>query len=286
MNLDRPPFKIIPGQSAQDVAIDIVAAFKSIENQPNRVSRSFTAITDRLAIDRGHPLIKAGFSLAQTVDTGAYTYNNPYHNSQHDCEVMLCSYFLSLLSDLNDQMTAKIILAALIHDFHHDGKSNGEIPFRLELKAIHEATPYLTRAKVSQAQQRCLAALVMATEHLNGINIVHACYLHHTQGHSLPEIPAVAIELKELCTDPVKSKLALILCEADILPSIGLTFEHALRLQDNLSLEWDARLGLEDKLHFIDHNCHAFVVGSMFNSNVEKLRLAIVHQLDNMTYGR
>lgn len=281
MNLVRPPFRIIPGQLAQDAAIDIVETFNFIAKLPGKVGLTFTAITDQLAIDRYHPLITAGLSLAQAVDTEAYTFNNPYHNSQHYCEVMLSSYFLSLLSGVNDHEITEVVLAALIHDFHHDGKPNRKIPFHLERKAIKKARPYLTRGKVTQAQQRHLAALILATETSQGVNVVHACYAHHTQGHSLPKIPAVAIELEELCNDPVKSKQALILCEADILPSIGLTFDHALHLQHKLSLEWGVCLGFEDKLNFITHGCRTFVVGSFFNSNVEKLRLAILHRLKN-----
>lgn len=282
MNLLRPPFQIIPGQSAQDAAIDIVSAFKSIENLPNKVNRTYTAITDKLAIDPNHPLIAVGRNLAQAVDAEAHIYNNPYHNSQHYCEVMLSSYFLSLLSSMDDPATAEIVVAALIHDFRHDGKLNGDIPFRLERKSVDEAMPYLTRAKVAQPQQQCLAALVLATEPLSGVNFVHACCLHHTQGHSLPEVPVAAPELGQLGYDPVKSKQALILCEADILPSLGLTFEHALMLQDKLSLEWGTRLGPEDKLRFIDRSCRTFFTGGFFTANVEKLRLAILHQLENM----
>lgn len=281
LNQALPPFQIIPGQSAEDAAIDIVAAFKSIETLPNRVSRTYAVITDRLAIDLQSPLIIAGRSLAQAADTEAFAENNPYHNSQHYCEVMLSSYFLSLLAGMDDQITAEVVSAALIHDFRHDGKANGDIPFRLERKAINEAAPYLIHANVTHEQQRCLAALVLATEHLNGVNIAHACYSHYTQGHALPKIPEVAIELEVLCTNPVKSKQALILCEADILPSIGLTLEHALQLQDKLSLEWGVRLRFEDKLQFIDHNCRAFIAGSFFNTNVAKLRLAMLHRLES-----
>lgn len=280
MNHARPPFQIIPGQSAEDAAINVIAAFDSIENQPNKASRTYKAITDRLAIDLQSPLIAAGYSVAQAVDAEALADTNAYHNSQHFCEVMLASYFLSLLASIDDQIIAEIVTAALIHDFHHDGKSSGDIPFRLERKSINEATPYLIHAKVTREQQRCLAALVLATEQLDGINIAQACYSHHTQGHVLPKIPEAAIELEVLCNDPLTSKQALILCEADILPSIGLTFDHALRLQDRLALELGIHLQLEDKLRFIDNNCRAFIAGSFFNPNVEKFRLEILHRLE------
>lgn len=281
MNIGRPPFQIISGQSAQDAAVDIVAAFKSIEHLPNKVSLTFTTIINQLDLDPRCPLVSAGINLAQAVDTEAVADNNPYHNSQHYCEVMLCSYFLSLLSGMDEQAIAEIALAALIHDYRHDGKLNGDIPFRLERKAINEVLPYLVMAKAEQAQQQCLATLVLSTEPLHGVNIVRMCYLHHTQGHSLPEIHAAAIELEQLGNDPITSKQALILCEADILPSVGLTIEHALLLQDKLSLEWGVRLGPEDKLRFIDQNCYAFVAAGFFDDNVVKLRQAILLQLEN-----
>lgn len=281
LNLFRPPFRIIPEQSAEDAAIDIVNAFKSIESLPDKVSKVFKTITDCLCIEALDPLNIAGHSLAEVIDGAAHIQDKPYHNSQHTCEVMLSSYFLSLLGGLKKQETAEIILAALVHDFQHDGKFNGDILFRLERFAVNEVAPYLSAAKIPPIQQKKISALILATEIVIGGAIVQASHIYHIHGGTLPKIPTAAPELREICDDPKISIQALVLCEADILPSIGLTFDYALKLQDKLAKEWGARLGLEDKLKFIDNMCHAFIVGDFFNSNVEKLRLDLLQKLAN-----
>ena len=132
MNSFRPPFRIIPGQSAEDAAVDIVDTFISIETFPDKVHRVFKEITGCIGTGPLDPLIVAGYSLAKAIDDAADIQDKPYHNSLHTCEVMLSSYFISLLAGLNKQETAEIILAALIHDFQHDGQINGDILFRLE----------------------------------------------------------------------------------------------------------------------------------------------------------
>jgi hypothetical protein len=236
-------------------------------------------IAECLDLEECDHLIVAGYRLARTFDDTASLYDHPYHNSQHTCEVMLSSYFLSLLRGLNKHETAEIILAALIHDFQHDGRINGDVSFRLERHAINEATPYLLATEITEVQQRNIAALILSTDITIGLNIARASYAHHVHGSSLPKIPQVASELEAVCKDPLKSIQALILCEADILPSVGLTIEYALRLQEKLSIEWGTSLGLEDKLRFINKSCHTFIIGNFFNPNVEKLRLEILRRL-------
>jgi hypothetical protein len=284
LNCFRPPFQIIPGQSAEDAAIEIVDAFISIETLPDRACMIFRTIMDCLAIGHLEPLVVAGFSLCKVVDNVADKANKPYHNSLHTCEVMLSAYFLSLLAGLDKHEIAEIILAALIHDFQHDGKINGETPFRLERNSINAALPYMLTAKITLTQQQKIAALILATDTAIGLNIVRACYAHYIYGDSLPEIPSAAPELGKISEDPKKLVQALILGEADILPSIGLTIEHAFRLQEKLSLEWDVRLGLEDKLQFIDSKFRTFIMGTFFNQNIDKLRLEILHRLQKLNH--
>jgi hypothetical protein len=251
----------------------------SIETFPDKVHRVFKEITGCIGTEPLDPLIVAGHSLAQAIDDAAYIQDKPYHNSQHTCEVMLSSYFISLLGGLNKQETAEIVLAALIHDFQHDGKFNGDILFRLERSAVNEAAPYLSAAKMPLSQQKKIAALILATEIFIGGDIAHASHTYHNHGGTFPDIPSAAPELREICEDPAQSIQALILCEADILPSIGLTTDYAFRLQEKLAMEWGMTLGLEDKLRFIDTQCHAFIIGHFFNPNIDKLRLEILRRL-------
>lgn len=281
MNLSRPPFQIVPGQSAEDAAAEIVAAFLSIESLPLKTSRVFKMLSDCLGLEPEELSIAVGSSLAEAVDATAALHDKPYHSSQHCCEVMLSSYFLSLLGGLDKQETAEIVLAALTHDFQHDGKPNGDIPFRLERNSVNKAEPYLAKAGMDKTRRQKLAALTLATSTAIGLPIARACHAHHAQGAPLPEIPPSAPELAELGNDPLTAIQALILCEADILPSIGLTTDYALKLQEKLSIEWGARLGLEDKLRFIDNQRHTFFADNYFNPNIDKIRQEILKRLHN-----
>lgn len=283
LNLSRPPFRIMPEQLAKDAAADIVDAFKLIESQPGKVSRIFTTLIDRLGIGASSPLRIAGLHLATTIDEASSVEDKPYHNSQHTCEVMLSAYFLSTLAGIEPQESAEIVLAALAHDFKHDGKFNGDILFRLERYAVNETLPYLAAARMSESDQRKISALILATEIIIGGAIVQASYHAHSGVGEFPDIPVVVPELEQLCEDPQTSTQALILCEADLLPSIGLTVDYAFKLQDRLVEEWGAQLGpedkLKDKLSFIDNQCHAFIVGDFFTPNVEMLRADILQKL-------
>ncbi|MEC4748767.1 HD domain-containing protein [Methylomicrobium sp. Wu6] len=271
MNIARPPFRVDSAQTAEEAAEEIVHSFLSLENQPEKVSRVFAALARSLDATPDDPLVAAGYSLAKAVDHDAPRFNLPYHNQQHVCEVMLCCHYLALRCSLERRETIEITLAALFHDFRHDGKIRGTPSFRLERNSVNLAESYLLVAGITPAQHRKLAALVLATNPLAGLPVAHACYNHHHHGTPLPEIPAAAPELIELCNYPAANH-ALILCVADILPSLGLTIDYALTLQEKLAQEWGTPLGMEDKLCFIDIARHIFAVCDFFTPNVDRLR--------------
>jgi hypothetical protein len=65
--------------------------------------------------------------------------------------------------------------------------------------------------------------------------------------------------------------MALLVGEADILPSVGLTIDHALHVQDCLAREWCKPLTMQDKVRFIREYFPGFIVGGFFQSNVEQI---------------
>jgi len=271
LNLSQPPFAIIPRQSAA-AAVDMVEVFAAIDPLPDKVSQSFDAVAQCPSVNESTPPLAAGRRLAQAIDRGEGTGRvNFYHNAQHFCEVLLCAHFLSLWTDLAADARLEIVLAALMHDFHHDGYPNGPIPFRLERQAIHQATPFLLEAGIPEKQQRRLSALILATEIVHGLPIVRACYTHHIANAPLPALPVAAPEMTALAQYSIATQQTLILCEADVLPSVGLTIEHAICLQDKLSLESSVPLQKEDKLRFISEIFPGFVIGVFFQPNVERL---------------
>lgn len=273
LNLSRPPFKVIADQSAESAAADMLAAFSVIEGLPDKVSRCFDAVARGAGVLAQTPLIIAGRRLARDIDGGAGGgHGHAYHNAQHFCEVMLGANFISLLDDLETNSRLEVVLAALIHDFQHDGKGNGQVPFRLERQSVNAAMPYLAEAGVPAMQRRQIAALVLATEAMNGVPIALICHAHHVGAAPLPQSHVAAPELAELAVRPTLARQALIVREADVLPSVGLTIEHAIHLQDRLSMEWGVPLGLEDKLRFITEVFTGFIAGVFFQPNIERLR--------------
>lgn len=272
-DLKRPPFCLQPDQTLASVTEGFLDAFDAFRRQPRKVGIAFEALAQSIAADRSSPLVCAGTELARLIDSGTGAGDgNAYHNAQHFCEVMLSSHFLALLAGLDPSLRAEVLLAALIHDFHHDGSADRETRFRLERLAFARALPELERAGVARDLQQRIGALLLATEASVGAKFTHGCHAHHSQGLPLPAIPAPAPELALLTRDASAALQALILCEADILPSVGLSIEYALQLQQNLAEEWNTPMGLDDKLKFINQGFAGFTVGALFRPNVERLR--------------
>ena len=77
-------------------------------------------------------------------------------------------------------------------------------------------------------------------------------------------------------SEPDLAQEAVLLAEADVLPSIGLTPEHAQQLHSRLAVEWNITLGRDDKLRFIDRMIGELSVSSFFKPNIEAVRQAYV----------
>lgn len=281
LDLTRPPFRSIAGQTAAEAAADILSAFAVIGDLPDKLGTTFDAIIRCQGASAQVPIVVAGRHLSRDIDEGTGAgRGNGYHNVQHFCEVMLGAYFLSLLDNLDPGTRLEVVLAAMIHDFHHDGVGNGARPFRLERLSVSESTRYLVAAGVSEEQRREIAALVLATEVLHGLPIAHACHAYHQGTAPLPEIPPLAPELAQLAAHPFAARKALVLCEADVLPSVGLTVAHALQLQTCLAEEWGRPLGMQDKYQFVTKAFPGFIVGTFFQQNVEDLRRYLLEYMD------
>ncbi|EIC30435.1 MULTISPECIES: hypothetical protein [Methylomicrobium] len=217
MDTAHAPFRIDSSQSTDAAAVEIVHFFRSIDPLPNKVGLVLRTLVDCLALAPNNVHRQVGLRLAEAIDRDGPRFDLPYHNRQHVCEVMWCCRYLGLALDLAPQTTIEIILAALFHDYRHDGNNRSPIPFRLERHSINLARPYLLAAGLDPMQCR-----------------------HHRRQEPHPEAPAYAPELAEL--DNIDNATpALTLCLADVLPSLGLTIEHALYLQEKLAQEWANR---------------------------------------------
>lgn len=280
LDLTKPPFIRVPQQSPELAAADILCAFATVASLPDKVSRTFDAIAQCTGVSIQAPLIVAGQRIARDIDRGVGSgQGNTYHSTQHFCEVTMSAFFLALLNGLDTESQCEVALGALIHDFHHDGQGNGPTPFRLERIAVNQSAPYLIAAGVPPDQQKVIAALVLATDVIHGLPFVHKCCAHHTGGSALQEVDPAAPELAQLTVDPVVARKALLLTEADMLPSVGLSLAYGLELQHRLSQEWHRHLSLEDKYRFVTKSFRGFIVGNFFQPNVDTLCQTLLERI-------
>lgn len=285
MKLNRAPYRVVAGQPPDSVANDMVSAFEAVDVYADKVGRVFTTLMIRTGITAGNPLMIAGQRLAAHIDAGgAGGHQHPYHHRRHLCEVMLGANFLARLHALSDPLVAEVILAALIHDYAHDGKPNGAVAFRLERQSVKLTEPVLASATVPAWQRQRLAALVLSTDVASGHKIALDCYRgHRSSAHAVgpteAAMLAAAPELITLRNDPQVALQALILCEADVLPSVGLTTAHAVKLQKDLAAEWGQPLDARDKLRFIDEWFRRCVTSDFFKPNVQRLHDELTRSL-------
>jgi hypothetical protein len=258
------------------VAAELVACFAQFGARTDRLAYAHGLIWRSIELPETDALLLAGRAIARDVDRGIGAgVAAGYHNGQHFLEVMLTALYLARLARFDPRRTARVATAALMHDFHHDGARGALSPFRLELLALQEALPYLRAAKVDEDEFQCLQALVLATDPSTGVPFARACWAHHAGTGPVTLLPStLPPPLGRLVVEPDLAQEAVLLAEADVLPSIGMTLEHAEQLQSRLAFEWGTTLSGSDKLHFIDRTLNKISVASFFIPNIEALRQA------------
>jgi hypothetical protein len=284
LDAERPPLCVLRGQGPAAAAADIVAAYELLETAPDKVQAVHEAIARRIG-DPDGSVHRAGHALAAAIDADGLQHDrNAYHNRQHFCEVMLAACYVCQLQALPARSAQRVVLAALVHDLYHDGESSRS--FRLERLSLDRAAPYLAAAGIAADVQQALSALVLATEPAEGVGFARATSAFHAAGSAVPPAtPAGAPELAALTADAALAREALILCEADVLPSAGFTLRHGLRLQDRLGQEWGRVLGARHKLRFVDDVLSSGIVGAFFHPNVQRMRSRLVELLDGHVAG-
>jgi hypothetical protein len=272
----RAPFRVREGASPQQVASDIIACYKRVAELPDRATQSFRAAMQVAGIEDAYPLRQAGERIARDIDAGIGAGDgNPYHNRQHFCEVLLAALYLSLPAPLTQPERAQLLVAALAHDFHHDGKGFGDAPFRLERVAVEAMLPYLVASGVPQDERVRIAAMILATDISTGMPFARRCYLHFFEGGAQPDAAGAGEPLAMLARDANLARQAVLLTEADVLPSVGLTLDYSELSEANLSREWGKHLSAADKLNFLERVFGDFTVNRFFSPNVSALKEAI-----------
>jgi hypothetical protein len=267
---------VVDSLAPPQVGAALVACFARLGARADRLEHAHELAWRSIGLPESDPLRLAGQAIARAVDRGIGAgVSAGYHNSQHFLEVMLSALFLARLARFDPRRTARVVTAALMHDFHHDGSRAAASPFRLELLAAQEALPYLRAAGLDDDEIQRLQALVLATDPGHGVPFARACWAHHAAGGPAPSLAsALPPALARLLAEPDLAQEAVLLAEADVLPSIGLTLEHATQLQSRLAFEWGTTLTSRDKLLFIEHTLDKICVASFFVPNMHALRQA------------
>ena len=262
--------------SAAGVGAELAALFDRIGGTSDRLQWVHRHVATHLSGPPEPTLDRAFAAVAVAIDAQAQAFDrNPYHNRQHFCEVVLTAHALCSLQRMDAATTQFVLLAALIHDFVHDGGTHPA--FLQERASIDSARPLLLEAGLLPLQVARMAALVLATDTAEGTAYMAAACLAHAKGVACTaKVPPSAPELAALAEDPGLALLARILCEADILPSIGLDLAHGMRVQERLASEWDRPLDVKDKLAFIGRVLQQGYVSDFFLPNVEAMRDALV----------
>jgi hypothetical protein len=274
----HPPFRLAANLDPQTTGAAIahsIAYFSSID-APLRTA--FSSAMQAIALTSADPLYQAGLALSRDIDAGVGAGNgNGYHNRLHFREVLLCTVAITELAELPAHQRALLYVAAVAHDFHHDGQPNRE-PYRLEKLAVEKMQPYLIEAGVAAQDRQTLAALILATETASGVGFARACYdAHFVTGTGVRIAPPLS-ELALLQQQSTLARMAIILCEADVLPSVGLTVNHAELTATRLEAEWGTTLDANSKIEFIDHFVGDLRVARYFMPNVEEVRKAFENQ--------
>ncbi len=274
--LTRPPFAIVESLGPPQVGEELLSCFGQLGARRDRLEHAHGLVARSLGLPETDPLIVAGRTIARDVDRGVGAgVDGGYHNAQHFLEVMLSALYLARLARFDARRSARVATAGLIHDFHHDGTRGSVAPFRLETLATEKAQPYLRAAGVEDEEYQRLQALVLATDPTVGVPFARACWARHAAGVPVTRLaPGMPAALGRLLTEAELAHEAVLLTEADVLPSIGLTLEHAEQLQASLASEWDTDLGREHKLQFIERMIDEISVSSFFLPNMRAIRQA------------
>jgi len=172
---------------------------------------------------------------------GETMHDNAFHNTHHFREVMiivmrLCASWNTITTDDDMRLHAADILllvtAAAIHDFSHDGTSNirdgVHVPSFLEKQAVLNTTPFLKAAGLSESDLSLLEQLVIATDvsvDANGHSPARA--VQTSARNNFDQLLQSTNNASPFFGDAKLCLMALILTEADITPSTGLSYEFA-----------------------------------------------------------
>ncbi|MCF8495237.1 MAG: 3',5'-cyclic nucleotide phosphodiesterase [Alphaproteobacteria bacterium] len=172
---------------------------------------------------------------------------SPYHNSLHYRKVLL--QMLRMIAAHNEiyedtpralgpRQTVSLMVAACIHDLDHDGQGNtvGGVhePGRLERRSFELAASYLRASGLDDSTElEALKIMLLCTDvsplnsRSNPIHQAKAAYRFHFLDGQGADPGALKLnpELERLRSDSMLAQMCLVLHEADIATSAGVSYE-------------------------------------------------------------
>lgn len=222
--------------------------------------------------------IKAAASLAQKKN------NNPFHNNLHFLEVTALLDRLATHLKLSPDEHMCLIVAALIHDYQHDGGTNTvdgkHTPFRLEQMAFDAARETLEKSGMTKDQLQLIELLVRATDvspdpNFNNISPAQSLK-NYLDNNEKPDF--IHPDLQGLLHYPNGIDLALTLHESDI-GSAFLSLEKCMKGSEDLCKERDDTYqGKESSRFFVENiagqRCYSRAGQALLQPYLNKLRRA------------
>ncbi len=163
---------------------------------------------------------------------GSYETDLDYHNAEHNRKVVLGALRLATASkDLSSHDIAKLLTAAAIHDFGHDGKGNGigaeHVPYRLEKQSVILARPYFEEIGVAESDLEDIKTMIYGTD-VTPLGKPDSPARRVAEGKDFPK-ELERLEGHENDNDKaILLKLSRMLGAADILFSSSMTMEETI----------------------------------------------------------
>lgn len=269
--MTRPPLR---DEAARVYAISAAPLAKALRAvgipQIERIFRSWDAVhpgveeTVRAVIQDSYFTAESRRMIMAAANLAAEPNGNPFHNNRHFLEVFSFTFMIGQhaldYGRMDERDFARLLSAALIHDYKHDGGTNTvngvHYPFRLELLAFDSARDKLALAGAGRVDLKIIEALVMATDVSqpqdlpNMISPADSVKKYVTSGDAFFLHPGLMI-LK----NPKLADMAMMLHDADIGASATLSRSFCEMSSGYLADEWGIEAPAGFSSGFIEHVC-------------------------------
>ena len=200
---------------------------------------------------------------------------HPYHSAAHHAEVASNAMALASMSGLQDspdgcRLACLLAVAALGHDLGYDPRDRHPVPFGREIASAAGVDRICAAAGLDAPDREAVSLMILATWPMARDDL-------RTMGGG--GTIGRAHRLGRLLSAPGILGAALLLSDADLLSSSGLTAARARCLETRLGEELGHPVSHGERLFFFDSIVGPGYVsraGSFFDSNVAAVRSAVL----------